>query len=214
MFTALCIRHGECAEGDVRTLHGASFDPSLTARGMHQARLVGRRLAARADASAMMVLTSPARRTQGTAAIVASALGAEPLVERGLREIDVGELSGRSDDEAWAQCASLKRRWARGELDAGYPGGDDLRCLLDRVRRVFLRAARHGAAGRTAILIGHSGALGVSLPRLFRGGGDRIGHCTVSEVRYSVHAGLPVGAVVAWADAAHLRPPPGPTEPS
>lgn len=205
MFTVLCIRHGECAEDDVKRLHGAAFDPSLTTRGIHQAHLVGRRLATRADASELVVLTSPAMRARGTAAIVASELGTEPLVDRDLREIDVGELSGRSDNEAWALCESLKRRWARGDLDAGYPGGDDLRYLLDRMRRVFLHAARFGAEGHTVILIGHSGAFGVSLPQLFRGGGDRIGYCTVSEVRYAVHGGVPAGVVIAWADASHLR---------
>jgi probable phosphoglycerate mutase len=65
-----------------------------------QATSLARQLAGQPGPAA--IYASPLRRAAQTAEIIADCAGSDVVIIEGLREIDVGDLDGRSDDDAWA----------------------------------------------------------------------------------------------------------------
>jgi len=50
----------------------------------------------------------------------------------GIHEVQVGDLEGRSDDDAVAQFNAVYERWLKGERDVSMPGGENADQVLDR----------------------------------------------------------------------------------
>jgi Histidine phosphatase superfamily (branch 1) len=71
------------------------------------------------------LFASPLRRAQQTAEIVAGRLGGDVKTLDDLREVNVGDLDGRSDPEAWEIYESVLDDWRRGDHDRRFPGGED-----------------------------------------------------------------------------------------
>lgn len=90
--TILLIRHGESAafdEDNPFTLVDGHGDPPLRdPEGLEQARRVADRLAGEEIAA---IYVTPLQRTAQTAAPLAARLGLQPIVERDLREVHLGE---------------------------------------------------------------------------------------------------------------------------
>jgi broad specificity phosphatase PhoE len=90
----LLVRHGE-SEGNSERSFSANPHIELTERGVEQARVVGRRLAA--HPAPARIVSSPFRRALRTARLMAEELGFPGVIEteRDLRERDIGELAGK-----------------------------------------------------------------------------------------------------------------------
>ena len=90
--TILLIRHGESAAFDednpFELIDGHGDPPLRDPDGLDQAQRIGERLAGE-DIAAIYV--TPLQRTHQTAAPLAQRLGLEPVVERELREVHLGE---------------------------------------------------------------------------------------------------------------------------
>jgi probable phosphoglycerate mutase len=90
----LLIRHGESEPmipGRPFPLVDGHGDPALAPEGVEQAEQLAERLAGHPiDA----IYVTPLRRTAQTAAPLAAKLGLEPIVERDLREVHLGEWEG------------------------------------------------------------------------------------------------------------------------
>src|SRR5436190_17286296 len=90
----LLVRHGESepmVPGRPFPLVDGHGDPELATDGRLQAEQVAERLAGHPiDA----IYVSPLRRTAQTAAPLAARLGLEPIVDRDLREVHLGEWEG------------------------------------------------------------------------------------------------------------------------
>jgi alpha-ribazole phosphatase/probable phosphoglycerate mutase len=150
----ILIRHAEPAE-DARGRCYGSLDVDLSPAG--RAALRGLRLPP-LDA----VYASPRRRALETAA----ALG-EPVVLDGLRELDFGELEGRTYDEIAAERPELYRAWMETPTEVAFPGGESFRELRERaVAAVDVLRVQHD--GETVAAVTHGGVVRAVLGHVLR----------------------------------------------
>ena len=154
MTRLLLVRHGQ-SEWNAQGRWQGLGDPHLSDHGREEAKLAASAL----DGFAGLIFSSPLIRARETAEIIATALGHDGalLIEPDLREIDVGEFSGLTNDEIEAK---LPEAWA--ELRAGnlqrFPGGEARADFLDRVIGALARiAARH--PDDTVLAVTHGGAI-------------------------------------------------------
>jgi broad specificity phosphatase PhoE len=161
--TLLWTRHGENHANLTRTLSHRVVDLELTERGRAQARELAETLA---DGDLHSdVFTSPLRRARETTEIVTEALGLRPVVVEELRELDVGELDGRSDATAWRTYDAVLAAWRSGRADVRFPGGESLDELADRLRRAVAHVVQPPGVG-PRLVVAHGASLRAALPIL------------------------------------------------
>ena len=200
----LWVRHAQSLGNVERRLSHRVFDPPLTSLGVAQAVAVAAILAARGDLRGRPILCSPSMRTRQTADHIVQAIGGgRVIVDERLREIDCGDLDGRT----WEVVDRLKGAWARGDLEASYPGGESLRNVLTRMYAALSRAAVLAEDG-PAVLVGHGGSLGLYasqlLPPRERSTFVRLANASVSEVLLTVRGGDLSVSVDTWNETRHL----------
>ena len=89
------VRHGE-SEGNAARVFTGQTDSPLTARGREQAAAVAEELA---QVKFDRIVSSDLSRTRDTADVIAKRLGKPVEIVPELREIDVGDRTGKSFDE-------------------------------------------------------------------------------------------------------------------
>lgn len=158
-------RHGENTANLTRTFSYRVFDGDLTELGRRQAHALGRQLSQTANRPRFIV-HSPLRRATQTAEILATYLGIEPeLVLDDLRELNVGELDGRNDTQAWGAYTTVLDAWRHGDPQVRFPGGENLYELVDRLRRALTRTL--AAAGEAPpLVLAHGANLRAAVPLL------------------------------------------------
>lgn len=116
-------RHGENVANLSRTFSYRVFDGELTDRGIVQVgHLAETPRAARPGYG--MPVCSPLRRARQTAQIVSARLHLPVAAELDdLREINVGDLDGRSDGSAWQVYQATLAAWRSGQLGAAVSCG-------------------------------------------------------------------------------------------
>ncbi len=158
-------RHGENAANVARTFSHRIFDGNLTARGVRQAE----QLAVALQASGYhygLLAASPLRRARQTAGILSARLGLPIWAQlEDLREVNVGDLDGRSDDAAWQIYESVLGEWRSGQLDHRFPGGESGRELAARTARA-LRVIAERAGADDAIVVAHGASIRAAIPAL------------------------------------------------
>jgi broad specificity phosphatase PhoE len=199
----LWARHGENVANLTRTLSFRVFDGDLTDVGRRQAEELGERLAARAADPVRLLACSPLRRARQTADIVGQRLGLPVAMELDdLREVNVGELDGRSDARAWQIYAAVLEAWRGGDTLARFPGGEDRDELCARLVRALTIVARSAAAERS-LVVAHGANLRAALPCL--AGEPDPGTDLPTGGVAALHVrprGLPVVRLVSWPGAA------------
>jgi broad specificity phosphatase PhoE len=161
--TVLWARHGENHANLTRTLSHRVVDRELTEAGRGQARAL---VAALADVDLDdVVFTSPLRRARETAQIVADATGQRIVVVEDFRELDVGELDGRSDATAWQTYDSVLAAWRSGRADVRFPGGESGEELAARLRRGLSHVTSEPGSG-ARLVVAHGANLRSALPGL------------------------------------------------
>jgi broad specificity phosphatase PhoE len=154
MTRLLLIRHAE-PEDDVRGRCYGRLDIGLSPTGLAGAKRLAESLR---DVELERVYASPSRRAVETAA----ALGGTPVVEDRLRELDFGELEGRTYDEIEREQPTLFRRWMEAPTLVRFPGGESYAELRKRVAAaVDDVVAAH--SGRTVALVSHGGVVRAAL---------------------------------------------------
>jgi probable phosphoglycerate mutase len=154
------VRHGETASNRERRFQG--YDVPLSAIGRQQAERVAARLGDAGPADALY--TSDLARAAETAATIAARLGQVPVVERALRELDVGDLKGRLHREFEEEYPGGYEGWIADGGTPRLPGpaGESLDDLVGRAVPVLMRLlARH--RGERVIVVSHGLTLGVLL---------------------------------------------------
>ena len=152
MTTILLARHGETDWNSERRWQGHADQP-LNDVGREQAHELAESLACRAID---VVYSSDLARAHETALIVAERLQLPVEVDPGLREVDVGDWSGRVHTELQELDPDGYRRWQDG--GKGWNGGESYEEMGERVVAAVLRLAeRH--PGRTLLLVTHGGSI-------------------------------------------------------
>ena len=211
----LWARHGENVANLTRTLSYRVFDGDLTDVGRRQARELGERLAARAADPVRLLACSPLRRARQTADIVGQRLGLPVAMELDdLREVNVGELDGRSDAQAWEIYTAVLAAWRAGDTQARFPGGENRDELCARLLRALTVVARSAAAGPSPVLadsaaaecslvVAHGANLRAALPCLAGEPDPGTDLPTGGVAALHVHpGGFPVVRLVSWPGAA------------
>ena len=140
------VRHGE-SEGNAARIFTGQTDSPLTARGRQQAAAVAEALA---KVKFDRIISSDLSRTRDTAETIARQHGISVEVVPELREIDVGERTGKTFDET----AGMP-----GWNDDGFvswPGGETLDQVLARTLGAIGRLTRE-SPGKTILVVGHGG---------------------------------------------------------
>jgi broad specificity phosphatase PhoE len=164
--TILLVRHGETEWNQARR-HQGRFDSPLTARGIAQARAIGRLLTNLPEADAPIV-ASPQGRATRTAELIAEELGrtGPPKIDPRLREHSVGSWDGLTYDEIEARSPGIfggegSHQWYFRPADS-----EPYDALAARLAAWF---AEHDEADRTIV----------------------VAHGLVSRVLRGLYAGLP-----------------------
>jgi probable phosphoglycerate mutase len=150
--TILLARHGETDWNSERRWQG-HVDRPLNDAGREQARQLADSLA---DREIGAVYSSDLLRAQETAGIVAEKIGLTVEVDPGLREVDVGDWSGRVHHELEGIDPQGFRRWQEG--GKGWNGGESYEQMGERVVAAVTRIAeRH--PGDTILIVTHGGSI-------------------------------------------------------
>jgi broad specificity phosphatase PhoE len=150
--TILLARHGETDWNSERRWQGHADRP-LNDVGREQARALAETLA---DRAIDVVCSSDLVRAHETALIVGDRLGLPVEVDAGLREVDVGDWTGRLLTEIEADDPEGFRRWRQGHK--AWNGGESYDEMGERVVGAVLRlAARH--PGLTLLVVTHGGSI-------------------------------------------------------
>lgn len=158
LVTVLLVRHGESAWNALGRWQGQA-DPALSSHGEQQALRAARTLA---DRQIDRIVASDLQRARETASLIARHLGlAAPLLDRALREVDVGEWTGLTRPQIEARWPQLMNAWARGRLERT-PGGESLTQVRDRVTRAIaaiVESERRRGVQSTVLVISHRRAI-------------------------------------------------------
>jgi probable phosphoglycerate mutase len=166
MADILWARHGQNVANLTNTFSYRVFDGDLTDTGRQQAQEVADRLADGASEPIGLLACSPLRRARQTAEIIGRRLGLAVALELDdLREVNVGELDGRSDEQAWDAYTRVLAAWKAGETEVRFPAGEDCAELCARLRRALGMVAR-GAGGMRSLVVAHGANLRAALPGL------------------------------------------------
>ena len=140
------VRHGE-SEGNAARVFTGHTDSPLTTRGRQQAAAVAEELA---QVKFDRIISSDLSRTRDTADVIAKRQGKPVEIVPELREIDVGDRTGKSFDET---------RGLPNWNDDGFvswPGGETLDQVLARTLGAIDRLTRE-SPGKTILIVGHGG---------------------------------------------------------
>ena len=140
------VRHGE-SEGNAARVFTGQTDSPLTARGRQQAAAVADELA---KVKFDRIISSDLSRSLETAELIAKRHGLSVEVMPALREINVGDRTGKAFDET---------RGLPNWSDDGFvvwPGGESLDQVLARTLGAIDRLIRE-SPGKTILVVGHGG---------------------------------------------------------
>jgi broad specificity phosphatase PhoE len=168
MTTLLLARHGETDWNREGRWQGWA-DPPLNETGRAQARKLAEQLRATPfDA----VYSSDLRRAHETAEIVAAPHGVPVVVERDLREIDIGSWSGLTRPEIDARFPDGRR-----------PDGETREQHAERVLAGVTRIARDNE-GRRVLIVTHGGTLRTLHNVVSEEPYHPVANCAVLEVHF------------------------------
>ncbi len=194
------VRHAQPTD-DVRGRCYGTLDVGLSEAGRREVEALSTALAGEPVTA---VVSSPARRACETAAPIAAAHRVAVEIDDGLRELDFGELEGRTYDEIAESLPALYAEWMTSPTTVRFPGGEgyeDLRqraqaavaALRARYEGGLVVAVTHGGVVRAVV----AGVLGIPSERIFRLAVDHVSTTVVEWL-----AGEPV--------VRELNRPPGP----
>lgn len=140
------VRHGE-SEGNAARIFTGQSDSPLTARGRTQAAAVADELD---KVKFDRIVSSDLSRSRDTAEVIAKRRGLTVEVVPELREINVGERTGKTFDETTGMPG-----W-NDEGFVAWPGGETLDQVLKRTLGAIERLTRE-SPGKTILVVGHGG---------------------------------------------------------
>ena len=152
----ILVRHGQIAANVRGELETRTPGPELTELGAQQAAALPGALA---DEPVAALFASTMVRTQRTVAPLAAARGLPVTVLPGLREVDAGELTLRSDRRSVERYQETAFGWADGQLGTVMPGAAGGREFFARYDEAVATIEASGAP--CAVAVSHGTAIRV-----------------------------------------------------
>jgi alpha-ribazole phosphatase len=177
MTRLLLIRHAEPDE-DARGRCYGRLDVGLSPVGLATAARLAESLR---DVELDAVYVSPRLRAVQTAA----ALRGQAIVDDRLRELDFGELEGRTYDEIEREQPDFFHRWMETPTLVQFPGGESYAHLRERVAAAVADVVAANI-DRTAALVSHGGVIRAALAVALGLPDDRAFALDVAYARVSV----------------------------
>ncbi|HUS21045.1 MAG TPA: bifunctional RNase H/acid phosphatase, partial [Aeromicrobium sp.] len=171
--TFVLVRHGVTEHTERKVFSGSGgTDPELTDTGRDQAKRAGEWIRALGGVDA--VVSSPLRRTQETAGVIASALGLEVDLEPGFAEVAFGDWEGYTFGEINEQWAGDLQKWLDSTAIAP-PRGEAIDSVRERVFEARDRLIEQHAE-KTVVVVSHvtpikllvADALGAPITSIYR----------------------------------------------
>jgi broad specificity phosphatase PhoE len=147
------VRHGSPAANHQRRFVGSTDVPIADEGRIDLARLAG----GLRDLMPAKFYCSPLRRAQETARAVLGETSSELIVDPDLREVDFGHWEGMTFEEARVDDPAAVGRWAAGESDFSFPGGERLDAFVERTHSAASRLAADSAD--TVVAFTHGGVI-------------------------------------------------------
>jgi len=148
----LLVRHGETNWNRDRRFQGHA-DPGLNRTGREQARALADELAGE---PIVAIYASDLARARETAEIIGESVAAPVVLDKELREIDVGEWQGLTWPEVEERYPEGVRRWH--ERGHGWESGETYEALGERVGAALGRIAAEHPEGRV-VIVAHGGTV-------------------------------------------------------
>ena len=155
----LLVRHGQTT-WHAENRYAGITDVPLTDEGARQARELAAWAVRRGGVDALAC--SPLSRARRTAQPAADALGLEPEVTEGLREVDFGWGEGRTAAEMAAEDPDALRAFREDAQLGAFPGAEPVQDVAERVCGA-LRELAGGHPDRTVLVVAHNSALRIGL---------------------------------------------------
>jgi len=154
----IVIRHGRTKKNTEGRI-GIIDDTPLDELGVKQAKLAGERLK---NFPVAALYTSPVVRAAQTAQIISEAIGIPPEVHEALREMDLGNISGRTFAEVREELPEDFKKitgWIKGQPDEAiirpvYSGMEPIEELEARVN-TFVKMILENYARKTVCVVTH-----------------------------------------------------------
>jgi len=145
------LRHGEV--DFPKGLFYGQMDIPLSEKGKRQSLLAARQIA---KSQVDFIISSDLKRCSFLAGLIQKEGGPPPELSRALREVDFGRWAGLSWNDIERQYPGEIAKRMKDLVNYRPPGGECLRDVLDRTRKVFCRCAR-GAYGEKVAIVAHGG---------------------------------------------------------
>jgi broad specificity phosphatase PhoE len=199
----LLVRHGSTDHNRAGLMRGWTDDP-LSALGRRQAALTAAALMSQKPPAAG-VFCSTLPRAVETAQILAQALALPVLPRDDLRELNLGDMEGQTEQALWDYYLrqAAPEPGHAGTRDVVFPGGESIAGFMHRTRAALADiGARHAGA---VLVVSHGVqtmlALGLWLePDVTRWPAYRVDNCSLTEVAFE-----PAPRLVRLNDTRHLR---------
>lgn len=120
--------------------------------------------------------SSPACRAIETA----QAFNLTPRVLQELRELDLGTLAGRSEQQAWDAHTRVISAWAAGFPKERFPGGESWLELLQRIEtalgKIYQEARRQDTIS-APLAVTHAGVIKAAIKHFANQSASHVDHC-------------------------------------
>jgi probable phosphoglycerate mutase len=196
----IVVRHGETA-WNLESRYQGHLDSPLTALGVAQAGLLGRRLA---EEQTRALYSSDLGRARQTAEIIAARTGQDIRFDPRLRERHLGIFQGLSKEEVKVRFPEERRLFKTSGPDYVVPEGESVQQLSERIMACFDELARRHA-GETITVVGHGGTIASLMHHtlgLAFGAGRRFKRANASWNVFGCSSGQ--WWLDTWGDVSHL----------
>lgn len=201
------VRHGENLANLTLEFSCFKVDYSLTPKGVLQAEQAAVYFRGKPIHA---IATSPLKRAQETAAILAAELNLPVTMIEAFREVNVGDFEGRPPTQAtWDAHNAIIQDWLSGKPESRFPGGEDYHGLWQRYHQGLTQVVAN-IENQNIIIVGHGGLFSFTLKDLcpeadlaqLIGKGNP--NSSISEILVTRSGSRLVGKLVRWASVDHL----------
>lgn len=147
----IIVRHGQTVWNERGRFQGIS-DIALSAEGKQQAHSLAKSLK---DLDLTVIYTSPLTRARETARIVAQYHACAVKVEKGLKELNQGELEGLTAQDLRDKYPEFFQKWILQPGMTRLPEGESLHDLQDRAWTSVERILQRHSEG-SVMIVAHS----------------------------------------------------------